>query len=199
MRKLSMGMALLVGLVAIMACVTVNIYFPAGEMQEVAKEIVDEVRQEQAEKKKQKDGLAPRPAGLRLAGLVEALGVRQARAQVNINISTPAIRALRSALSGRFNSLRPYYAAGALGENNRGYVEIRDTGGLNLKDKARARKLVDAENRDRSTLYREILRANNLGAQFMGEVERIFANSWRGQNVVPGSWVQNDDGSWARR
>lgn len=195
MKRFSIAFAILSCLILIMACVTVNIYFPAGEIQQAAEEIVDEVRPEQPGEQ----GSFLDPVHLRwFTWLVPSLGPDVAFAQVDINISTPSIRALRASLAGRFNSLKKFYKRGALGENNRGYVEIRDQSGLNLKEKADLRKLAKAESRDRKALYTEILQANNLEARFLPEVEKIFANSWR-KKAVPGSGIQKDDGTWVRK
>jgi uncharacterized protein YdbL (DUF1318 family) len=196
MKRVSFLSAVLLCLILIMACITVNIYFPAGAIQEAADQIVDEVRPEQQEKKGSSlDRMHPRW----LAWSASVLGPLLAFAQVDIEISTPSIRALRGSLADRFKSLEGFYRRGALGENNQGYVEIRDQSGLNLKEKANLRRLVDAENRDRRALYMEILEANNLDRQFLDEVERLFANSWRGKKVVPGTWIQRDDGTWVRK
>ena len=196
MKRVSFLSAALLCLTLIMACITVNIYFPAGAIQEAADQIVDEVRPEQQEKKGSSlDRMHPRW----LAWSVSVLGPSLAFAQVDIEISTPSMRALRGSLADRFKSLEGFYRRGALGENNRGYVEIRDQSGLNLKEKANLRRLVDAENHDRRALYMEILEANNLDRQFLDEVERLFANSWRGKKVVLGTWIQGDDGTWVRK
>jgi uncharacterized protein YdbL (DUF1318 family) len=175
-----------------MACVTVNIYFPAGEIQKAAEEIVDEARPEQ------KGSTLDRIHLRWFTCLLPVLGSGLAWAQMDIDISTPAIRALRASLAGRFDSLKGFYGRGALGENNQGYVEIRDQSGLSLKEKAALRRLVDAENNDRKALYLEILKANNLEARFLPDIETIFANSWR-EKTVPGSPIQKDDGTWTKK
>lgn len=196
MKRFSIVFIILFCVSLIMACITVNIYFPAGAIQEAADQIVDEVRPGQQEKK----GSSLDRIRLQwLARLAPILAPGIAFAQIDIDISTPSIRALRSSLAERFKSLEGFYRGGALGENNRGYVEIRDESGLNLKEKANLRRLVDAENRDRKALYKEILEANKLDVQFLDEVERLFANSWRGKKVVPGTWIQKDDGAWVRK
>jgi uncharacterized protein YdbL (DUF1318 family) len=195
MKRFSIFLVILVCLTLIIACVTVNIYFPAGEIQEAAEEIVDEARPAQQEKEGSSLNSPPR---LWFARVMQFIGPSVAFAQVDINISTPAIRALRSSLSARFGSLKGFYSRGALGENNRGYVQIQDQSGLNLKEKANLRRFAEAENTDRGQLYREILKANNLDTQFIPEVEKIFANSWRNK-AVSGSWIQKDDGSWVRK
>ena len=55
--------------------------------------------------------------------------------------------------------------AGAAGFGNNGLVAVRDTGSVGLKDRARFKKLVNAENKDRNALYRETE---------MGLVENIY-------------------------
>jgi uncharacterized protein YdbL (DUF1318 family) len=196
MKRFSIVFIILFCVSLIMACITVNIYFPAGAIQEAADQIVDEVRPGQQEKK----GSSLDRIRLQwIARLAPILAPGIAFAQIDIDISTPSIRALRSSLAERFKSLEGFYRGRALGENNRGYVEIRDESGLNLKEKANLRRLVDAENRDRKALYKEILEANKLDVQFLDEVERLFANSWRGKKVVPGTWIQKDDGAWVRK
>lgn len=195
MKKFSMVSAILLCLMLIIACVTVNIYFPAGEVQKAADEIVDEVRPGQKGGEGTSLNQIPRRSFTRLAPFF-APGL--AFAQVDIDISTPAIRALRASLAERFASLKGFYSRGALGENNQGYVELRDQSGLDLKEKADLRRLTNAENRDRKDLYMEIIRANNLEPRVLPEVERIFANSWR-KKALSGSWVQNDEGAWVKK
>jgi uncharacterized protein YdbL (DUF1318 family) len=195
MKKFSILSAVLLCLILVIACVTVNIYFPAGEVQKAADEIVDEVRPGQKEGEST-SRFQTRPRwSTRLAPFF-APGL--AFAQVDIDISTPAIRALRASLAGRFGSLKGFYSRGSLGENNKGYIELRDQSGLDLKGKADLRRLVKAENRDRKDLYMEIIKANNLEPRFLPEVEKIFANSWR-KKALAGSWIQNDDGTWTRK
>ena len=195
MKKVSVLSAILFCLILVIACVTVNIYFPAGEVQKAADEIVDEVRPGQKGGGSTSRFQTPPRWSTRLSPFL-APGL--AFAQVDIDISTPAIRALRASLASRFGSLKGFYSRGALGESNRGYVELRDQSGLDLKGKADLRRLVTAENRDREDLYTEIIKANKLEPRFLPEIEKIFANSWRNK-ALPGSWIQKDDGTWARK
>jgi hypothetical protein len=51
---------------------------------------------------------------------------------------------------------------------------------------------------DRQALYTEIIRANNLDMGNMGELQRLFANSWRSRSS-PGWWIQLDDGQWSKK
>ena len=129
-----------------------------------------------------------------------SLGPTQAHAAaaVDVNVSTPAIRNLKAAMATRFPQLQPLYNKGALGETSNGLVAIRDTGALSLKERADLNRLVEQENADRQALYTEIIRANNLDMGKMGELQRLFANSWRGRSS-PGWWIQLDDGQWSKK
>jgi uncharacterized protein YdbL (DUF1318 family) len=134
-------------------------------------------------------------------GMIVRLGPTTAEAgagAVDLNVSTPAIRNLRGSLASRFPSLQPLYAKGAIGETNTGFVAIRDPNVLSLKERADLNRLVDQENADRQGLYAEIMRANNLEASRAGDLQRLFANSWRDKSA-PGWWIQLDSGQWGRK
>ena len=146
LRHVTLGFALVFA-----ACVTVNIYFPAAAIQKAADQIVDDVRgtkdqKQPEEKKNDKQSSIIDP----LRGLI---GPREAHAQINVEVSTPAIRSLKQAMASNFGQLKPFYDRGAIGENNMGFVEPRDTGALNLKDKADLNRVVSQENGNRNTLY----------------------------------------------
>jgi uncharacterized protein YdbL (DUF1318 family) len=192
MRKIlpvTIAVMLLVG-----ACVTVNIYFPAEAVRKAADEIVDDVY-----KKGGEPATDTKPEGrLMIPGGVADLFVESAWAQVDINISTPAIRAIRSSLEARFGQLSPYYNGGNIGINNRGYLDIRNQGGLDVGAIGNMRGLVDADNADRRRLYQEIASANGLGGDTIPQIEKLFAESWQNQ-ARPGWWIQRGDGSWVKR
>ncbi len=178
------------------ACVTVNIYFPAAAIQKAADEIVDDVRgtkdQKQPEEKK-----SDKQSRLfdSLKGLI---GPTEAHAQINIDVSTPAIRSLKQAMKDNYPQLKNFYDKGAIGENNMGMLEQRDTGSLNLKEKADLNRVMGAENNNRTALYNEIMRANKLGADSLPKIQKIFANSWRDKSQS-GWWIQNDQGGWQKK
>jgi uncharacterized protein len=175
------------------SCVTVNVYFPAAEVQRAADKIVDDVRT------KGEKSVEPVPgpsSGLDFFKRF-SLGTSEVYAQVNIDVSSPAIRGIREAMKNRFSQLKPFYDSGAVGESNKGLVEARDAG-LSLQDKSRVNKLVDQENKDRTALYSEIATANKLGPESVLQIQKLFANSWRGKSH-PGWWVQGDDGTWEKQ
>jgi uncharacterized protein YdbL (DUF1318 family) len=183
------------------ACVTVNIYFPAAEVQKAANRIVDDVRPEAVPAPPSPETptqSAPQSLLDTVTMRLAHLWLSYAEAAVDINVSTPAVRKLKASIRDRFSQLRPLYKKGIIGENNRGYLEIRDMGGLGMKEKAEAKRLVQAENNDRRALYEEIIRANNLDPKFLSKVEKLFANSWREKAAANGWWHQKDDGGWAK-
>lgn len=173
----------------VLSCVTINVYFPTAQVEAAAEQIVEEVYDA--------DVAPPGPTSHRWSGW-RLFGAQAAYAQVNIDVSTPAIRALRRHLDARHEKLLPFYERGALGINRAGYLEVRDASGLSLKDKGTLTKLVQAENAERRTLYREIVIANSLEPGDVAEVERIFADQWRA-HARPGWWVQNDKGAWEKK
>ncbi len=178
------------------ACVTVNIYFPAAAIQKAADEIVDDVRgtkdQKQPEEKK-----SDKPTSF-LDSIKSIAGPSEAYAQINVEVSTPAIRSLKQAMKDNYPQLKVFYDKGAIGENNMGLLEGRDTSGLNLKEKADLNRVMGQENNSRNALYNEIMRANKLGSDSLPKIQKIFANSWRDKSQ-PGWWVQNDQGGWSKK
>lgn len=185
-------------MVFLISCVTVNIYFPAAAIQKAADQIVDDVRKMPDQKPEQKPEQKQDKTSLLEQLRFMSLGATEAHAAVDINVSTPAIRGLKSSMANRFPQLQPLYSKGAIGETNNGLVAIRDTGALSLKEKADLNRLVDQENADRRALYTEIIRANNLDMSKMDELQRLFAKSWRDKSS-PGWWIQLDNGQWSKK
>lgn len=183
-------------IVLVAACVTVNIYFPAAAVQKAADEIVEDVR-----KMDNKEEQKPEQKQMNLFQEIKRFswGTAEAYAQnIDIEVSTPAIRALKDSLKQRFPQLKPFYDKGNIGENNVGLLETRDITGLNLKEKADLNRLVEMENKDRKSLYTEIMKANKFGPEVLPQIQKIFANSWR-EKSQSGWWVQSDKGDWEKK
>lgn len=197
MNKKTVLLFILVAFV-VSSCVTVNIYFPASAVQKAADVIVEDIRGVDKNPERQKDKKQDKESRFIKDLKSLSLGPSEVFAQIDIEVSTPAIRALKESLKGRFAQLKPYYDMGAIGENNKGLVEARDISGLNLKQKAEINRLVEQENRDRNGLYDEIMKANKFGNEMLPEIQRIFANSWR-ENSFANWWIQKDDGAWIRK
>ena len=192
MRFLTMGLILFIA-----ACVTVNIYFPAAAVQKAADEIVGDVRNiEKKDEQKPEEKQKINKLFQELKRL--SWGPSVAYAQIDIEVSTPAIRALKDSMKERFPQLKPFYDRGNIGESNMGLLENRDLTGLNLKEKADLSRLVELENKERKALYTEIMKANKFGPEVLPQIQKIFANSWR-EKSQSGWWIQKDSSEWEKK
>jgi len=189
MRNILRSLTLFV-IVVTVSCVTINIYFPAEELRGAADRIVDEVYGETPEPVKK----APEKPG---SSFLPRLGINSAYAAQDINVSTPEIRALRADMKARFDQLSPSLDSGHVGIDARGYLELRTTDGLGLKQRAEVKRLIDAENQDRKRLYQEIAKANDLPDK-ADEIETIFSESWR-DKAAKGWYLQDAKGNWSQK
>ena len=180
-------------LLGITACVTVNIYFPAAEVEKAAERIVDDVYGQDGEESQ--NGTSDTSSWKRF---VAWLGPAVAQAQDATTVSNAAIRGLKQTISSHHQQLKPFYDKGAVGITRDGYLEVRDTSGLNLGEVANLRKLVNQDNEARRQLYREVANALKLDASQVSKIEDIFAKQWRGK-AASGWWVQQDNGSWGKK
>ncbi|MCK6558697.1 DUF1318 domain-containing protein [candidate division KSB1 bacterium] len=91
--------------------------------------------------------------------------------------------------------------AGLVGENARGYLEIRDPQRV-AADPERARlleKILAEENRDRRLIMQRIIDINPaIEASDQAEVEQAFANLNR-ESAKPGEWIQLAGGEWVKK
>jgi uncharacterized protein YdbL (DUF1318 family) len=199
------------------ACVTINVYFPAAEAKEAAKEFVEKVINDNIPS----DGIpAAQPPGggmgLQTAPLAPEiksrfafeipafdplmlLGIAPAHAQEqpDFNIQTPAIEAIQSRMEGRFASqLRPHFDSGALGFTEDGLVVVRDAAAIALKDRVPVNTAVADENRDRKAVYREIAVANNH-PEWEAQIRSVFAKQWV-DSAKSGWWYQRG-GAWKQK
>jgi uncharacterized protein YdbL (DUF1318 family) len=178
------------------ACVTVNIYFPAAAVERAADQIVKETWGEPSK------SAPPAPQGHNRISpwqLVSLSLVSEAHAQeADINVSNPAIRAIKDSIKARSEAIKPFMDRGNIGIAADGLLAIRNTDGLNLKERAETKQLVDAENRDRENLYVEIAKANNIPADNVPKIKSIFARSWLDQ-ARPGWWIQDGERNWKKK
>lgn len=180
------------------ACVTVNIYFPAAAVERAADQIVKETWGGPGEPAKN----APQPQS-RYFDLPPAIAnisfLATAHAQeADINVSNPAIRALKDSIKRRSEAIKPYMDRGNVGIGHDGLLVIRNNDGLSLKERAEVNQLLGAENRDREALYAEIAKANNIPNENIPKIKSIFAKSWIEQ-ARPDWWIQDSQGSWRKK
>ena len=120
-----------------------------------------------------------------------------ALAQANLEINTPAINSLKSAMSARHAQLSPHYGSGAVGITRDGNLAVRDANAVPLSQRAQVTGLTNAENTDRSALYKEIARAN-AKPEWESEIRNTFAQRWI-EKAAPGWYVQDAQGQWVKK
>jgi uncharacterized protein YdbL (DUF1318 family) len=198
------------------ARITVNVYFPAAELEDAATQIEQEIRSDTpagsapdtTSPAPSSDAVPKPPTGQKPQGFIlwplwrhVHLHIAPAIAEaqgINVNIQTPTIRRLIASRKQRYSSLRPLLDQCILGETRNGLVELTSKPDVSLKDKARAKQLRDQENQDRQKLYQEIATANNLPAAQVGDVAMIFANV--NQREAQRGWcIQEANGKWQKK
>jgi len=195
--------------VALTACVTINVYFPAAEAKEAAREFVEKVIGDDAQpapKPQDKPGgqsayvpatersLASRIDWLSLVGI----GTAHAQGQPDITIKTPAIQAIQSRMAQRFDSqLKAHFESGALGIANDGTIDVRDAAKVPLPQRVAVNQAVAEQNRDARAVYREIAVANEH-PEWEQQIRAVFARQWV-DSARPGWWVQDAGGGWRQK
>jgi len=208
MRMLSSTM-LVSSLLALAACVTINVYFPAAEAQQAAQEFVGKVigdSTKPADEKQPEPAPAPQPQhnspsaavqpGFNLMSLL--ISDANAAEGVDITIRTPAIQAIQDRMADRFqSSLKMNFYSGALGFGNDGLIVVRDATKIGLKDRVSVNQQVADDNRDRKAVYREIAVANNH-PEWEKQIRDTFAAQWVAQ-AHAGWWYQSSGGAWKQK
>jgi uncharacterized protein YdbL (DUF1318 family) len=182
---------------ALLACVTINIYFPAAQAEQAAERIVDDILGKQPPAAEKGSSLQ-RPVFEHYAThLLDFLIPTAQAAQPDFNVDTPQIRQLQAAMKARTSQLRSHFASGAIGFTRDARIGVRDNNAIPLKQRAKVKGLVNDENRDRDALYSAIARANGH-PEWEDEVRATFAKTWI-ERADSGWWYQNSAGRWAQR
>ncbi|MEZ5545162.1 MAG: YdbL family protein [Lysobacteraceae bacterium] len=198
MRKIGLIFGVMV--LALSACVTINVYFPAAQAQEAAREFVEKVIGDEAPAPATDPATqdsfesSERAKGFSLLSFFIAPAHAQS---ADITIKTPAIQAIQSRMAQRFQSqLAPHFDSGALGFGGDGLLVVRDASKLALKDRAAIGQAVAEDNRDRNAVYREIAVANGH-AEWEQQIRGIFAKQWV-DSARAGWWYQSG-GAWKQK
>ena len=197
--------------VAIVSCVTVNIYFPAVAAEKAADQIILDVWHQQggaAEATKaattppaaknsgaKNEHSALDPRRIVVAALSAISGEAHAQ-NVDFNASSPQIEQIKARMASRFGELRPFLDSGAIGLTADGLIAVHDANAASLADRARMNQLVSAENKDRKALYQAIADANNQPG-WAGQIQKTFAERWISQ-AQSGWWYQSG-GGWKKK
>ena len=194
------------------ACVTINVYFPAAAAEKAADLVIDEVWGKGAAEapkpgtpvSQRGPGQAPRlmlrardgETHERAPASLLDFFIPAAQAQVNLDIGGPEIQRLQAAMQARHASLAAHYASGAVGLTADGGIAVRDANAVPLAQRNAVRQLVADETADRNALYREIANANGH-PEWEAQIRSTFAQRWAAR-AQAGWWVQGAAG-WAQK
>jgi uncharacterized protein YdbL (DUF1318 family) len=189
--------------VALVGCVTINVYFPEAAAQKAADQFIGNVLDDAGQatpsaSKQQKpatDSHGQPPSAMLLDLLVPAA---YAADTPNIRIQTSTTEAISERSRERFlGLLGTLFDSGAAGFTNDGMVVMRDAAKVPLSQRAQASATVADENRDRMALYREIANANNH-PEWEPQIRTTFAKGWI-EKARAGWYYQDAAGAWQRK
>ena len=134
---------------------------------------------------------APAPPGTswleRVWQAVSPLPVAYAK---ELKMSSPAVTEITQRLRERFAQLEALKKKGCAGENNRGYVELREAKRIeDPEERNHAQRIIAAENKDRKKLYKEMAQINKEDHVSVSMVERVFAQKHL-ERAKPGDLFQ---------
>lgn len=196
---------------ALSACVTINVYFPAAAAEKAADKIIDDIvggaaptqspkRDENSDKQTAvHDAGAPRVLLAAAASVLDFIvAPAQAQGQANLNIDTPQIRQLRQSMEARFAQLKKYYDSGSIGVARDGLVQVRDQNLVPLPERNLVRKLIAEDNADRANMYREMA-AGNGHPEWEADIRTTFAERWAARAAGSGWYYQDASGAWKKK
>jgi len=95
---------------------------------------------------------------------------------------------IKSRMIKRLPAIESLKAKGVIGENNKGYLEFR--GGSR-----EGKGVVNAENRDRKTVYTQIAKSQGATVEVVGRHRAAQIE----KKADPGEWLQDANGRWYRK
>ena len=192
-----LGFGLTFGLV-LSACVTINVYFPAAEAEQAAREFVEKVIGDTDASEPPVDAPPPKQPASPGLGLLSFF-IADAHAQTaDISIRTPAIIDIQERMAERFKSqLAVGFDSGAVGFGGDGLLVLRVASKVGLRERAAFNQAIADDNRDRTAVYREIAVANGQ-PQWESQIRETFARQWV-TSARAGWWYQDATGTWMQK
>jgi uncharacterized protein len=122
--------------------------------------------------------------------LIHALRPIQTVYAQELKDESPRVKQIAQSMRERHGELEAIKRQGAVGETNRGYVELRPSDALDDPEaKNAAQRLIAAENNDRKALYQEVARLNRDANVSVSLVETAYAMK-RLERAKPGEIFQ---------
>src|SRR4051812_2751249 len=141
--------------VALVGCVTINVYFPEAAAQKAADQFIGNVLDDSGVARPA-DGKAapatdkPAPGKQPSASLLDlVIPAAHGADAPDIQVRTPQTDAIRERMKARFGGqLKTLFDSGAVGFTANGLVAVRDAGSLPLDQRSQANAVVGQENSD---------------------------------------------------
>jgi uncharacterized protein YdbL (DUF1318 family) len=107
---------------------------------------------------------------------------------VTVSVRAEDLGAVKTRMTQRLAQLDQFKEKGAIGETNRGMVELRDASPA-------AGDIVAGENRDREIVYGMIAQQQRVSVETVGRAraKQIAAGS------AAGVWIQSETGEWSQK
>lgn len=123
-----------------------------------------------------------------------AAQLASAQEESEFDVNTPAIMLLQKSMAYRFMLLKPHLESGAVGLTHDGAIAWRAAALVDANALLTLDGLINEENKDRSTLYREIARANRR-PEWESDLRITFGKRWISR--IPTGWYYRDgSGQW---
>lgn len=136
-------------------------------------------------------GQAPTPSQRPQSFLSEPLESFAWAEAPELKYVTPQVQKAIDARRERFDQLKSAKAQGLMGEDREGHVAV-------LGGTPEVQSLVEAENRDRETIYRAIVEQNGLSPDAIGAIRATFAEVQR-EKALAGESIQLASGEWTKK
>ena len=95
---------------------------------------------------------------------------------------------IKARMHARLPEIVALKSSGVVGENNQGYLTM-------LKKQNGPKALVEAENKDRRSIYRTIAKQQGTSPKLVGQRRAIQI----AQKADPGTWIQDPKGKWKQK
>lgn len=191
----------LIGVTAVLvACVTINVYFPEAAAERAADRFIQDVIGPEPDPDEVSGSPMPESGfGFNPLAALAGILIPSAHAQaVDIDIESPQINAIKQRMKTRQREhLADWLDAGAIGLDNQGLIAIRDRSAVPLSERRQLEQVVGEENADRRAVYREIAVANDH-PEWEERIRATFAERWIA-NARAGWYYQDGSGSWQRK
>ena len=210
MRRTVLALVVVASIVLV-ACITINVYFPEAAVKDLSQQIEDEIASQAGEAAGSDQPVEPTatptgaaaPAPPRVSSASWPFGASVAWADdeevPSPGITNPAIRAIIDSRAKRLEALNRYKTMGVLGEARTALVEIRDLARVSdLRERANVQRLVRDENSDRQQLFKEVAAATGVDPSQIERIQETYAETLR-DKARPGDWIQSPDGEWLQK